>query len=611
MDIRERLARLSPAQRARLAARLGEKLAGAGSGAAEAGVAPLTQNQVALWLRDGVLPGPAANLYVAYRIAGPLAVAALTRGLERLMGRHAMLRMVFGERDGRPAQWCVEEGLPFAVVELEGRTAEAFAVEEASRGFDLSRVVWRARLARVGPTEHVFTLCMHEIASDGRSFVVLLAELAEFYGEEVSGEAETARAAGPAFASFAERQRGLDVPRLIAAARERFAGWTPCLPVTDKPRPLLPEPAGGRVHAFIKASEVEGLVAVGRSVGATPFMTTFAVLALVLHRRMGAAAVAVPVAVDGRATDEVDTVGFYLNLVPVISRVVGSDDMRGVLAATREACLAALRVSELPLAELYPALMPAATSPRSIFPVIFAHQNMGSLALALPGLTAERLAIDNGTCSFEMAWFTAEEDGGLSVELRYDRSLYSRETAESWVADYVRVARAIAADPGRRVETLPVDSNGSVAVGPLVPVAGRSVNNGGDVSGRGVFAYLTALVGPFVPEMAREQLLELLTAMSAGGEGLGRLLRVVVRLLGPLFGEEAAMTGWDLEMARHIGRILAAHLGVAAPPLPREVPWTEAEILAWLRPFAVWAGQLAPDGDLRELLARVVRRGIC
>mgnify|MGYP007130733878 CR=1 FL=1 len=76
-----------------------------------------------------------------------------------------------------------------------------------------------------------------------------------------------------------------------------------------------------------------------------------------------------------------------------------------------------------------------------------------------------------------------------------------------------------------------------------------------------------------------------------------------MRLLGPLFAEEQAWTAWDLEMARHIGRILAAHLGVEAAALPAAVPIGEADRLAWLRPFAVWAGQVAPTADLHELAA--------
>ena len=80
--------------------------------------------------------------------------------------------------------------MPFALDDLsltpklaqEGELDRILA-EEAERTFDLSEELpVFVRLVRLGGDEHVLSVVMHHVASDGWSFVVLFKELASLYG---------------------------------------------------------------------------------------------------------------------------------------------------------------------------------------------------------------------------------------------------------------------------------------------------------------------------------------------------------------------------------------------------------------------------------------------
>lgn len=735
MSFQDRLSRLSPAQRAKLEASIAQRLKQSEAPSQEPEEAPLAYNQEALWLRDGLFPdNPTGNIYVAYLLEGPVDAAALQRSLSHLVTRHPMLRAVFGERDEQSAQWILPlVPLPFAEVDLRRESeatspreaAEAFATEEASRYIPITEApLFRARLGRLTPTRSVFTFCTHEIIADGRSFAVLLSELAALYLQECGGPKASLSALKESFLRFSRRQKqelSQELPRLQQEAVARFAKLPTRAPVTDFPRPMMPEFRGARVSLHLEAPLWSALCALGRSVKATPFMSAFSVLSLLVHLRFAVDSFAIPIAATGRNhPSEEDVIGLFLNMVPVITTLRPEDNATSFLSSVREACLSALRASALPYVELVGVVSPQTVSPNSLFPMIFAYQNMGSLALSLPGVRAERLSIDNGTCSYDMAWFAAEEDGGLSIEVKYDRDLFEERTIVGWLLDYQKLCQLLTEDPARKLLMLDVRPSGCVVTEPSAPFPPRPyVEPAGDEvlvqlrEGSGAPLVLVAspsgylgqffsaverlpeglpcvalrvpeghakelpsiaaellqrspkapyafcafgesaalayemarqattpklflidapffvseeeqrrlllrraldLFGPLFTDLDGELLLEAALSLfsfdtSEEAQGLLRLLRIPMKLLGGLFGRriEARIDAWDMDMAKIAARVVSSRLGLSLPALPKGAP-TEEALLCWLVPFARWAGFLAPSEDEQALSKRLRRR---
>src|SRR5207249_6834304 len=154
---------------------------------------PLSFSQERLWFLDQLHGGTAAyNLPIALRLSGRLDVEALEQSLAQIVERHPVLRMRFVERDGGVWQEPREEGAsPFELVELGPTPAEDLRrtiTEEAARPFDLARgPLFRARLFRLGPDEHVVVSTMHHAVGDGWSISVLVREPSQLYSGRVSG----------------------------------------------------------------------------------------------------------------------------------------------------------------------------------------------------------------------------------------------------------------------------------------------------------------------------------------------------------------------------------------------------------------------------------------
>ena len=144
---------------------------------------PLSFAQQRLWFIEQLEPGTHVyNSARAVRLKGPLDTAALRRSLDALVARHDSLRTGFSAVDGLPVQTVAPiVRLPLPLADLTGfpggeRASQArlLAEEEIRRPFDLTRPpLFRARVVRLEPDEHILILTLHHIVSDEWSMGVL------------------------------------------------------------------------------------------------------------------------------------------------------------------------------------------------------------------------------------------------------------------------------------------------------------------------------------------------------------------------------------------------------------------------------------------------------
>src|SRR5262249_49502421 len=127
-----------------------------------------------------------------------LNLPALQSSFNEILRRHESLRTSFALKDGQVAR-CVGDFKAFQLVVEDFATAnesdredelQELARAEARRPFDLaSPPLWRLRLLRLHPQEHVLLLTLHHIIADGWSIEVFVREFAELYASYASGAA--------------------------------------------------------------------------------------------------------------------------------------------------------------------------------------------------------------------------------------------------------------------------------------------------------------------------------------------------------------------------------------------------------------------------------------
>jgi condensation enzyme len=341
---------------------------------------PLSLNQEFVCLfdsggEDGPF-GPHYHIVEAWRVSGPVDVAAMQRALRDVVERHEALRTVI-VRDGDDKY---QEIYPASTPELTVRDLPADP--ERSRDQQAQEVIRelengtieadkppliRAVLARFDDQDSVFALVTHHIATDGWSVRVIIRDLVNRYAAQL----------------------GLDVPELPKAPQYReFASWSREAPDAQPPGAIeywrktlsdalisaLPTdfarsagvPATTGAYRFSipadLASAATKLAAASRSTTAIVLLAAYQV---VMQRKLGSKDVIVATFTPGRGGRRFqDTVGSFFNFIPLRTDLTGCATFRDVLERTRRTCLDAYSrdIPSLHIFGLAPQLMgPAMT----------------------------------------------------------------------------------------------------------------------------------------------------------------------------------------------------------------------------------------------------------
>jgi len=447
-------------------AELGPSLiAGLLQDAGTTGVFPLSFAQESLWFLEQMAPGnPVYNIPEGWRLQGRLNVAALERNLTEIFRRHETLRTVFGENEGKPVQ-IIKAPQPFRLplIDLQERgdkeaELQRFLAEEACRAFDFRRgPLARFHLLRMAAEEHVLLLNLHHIISDAWSLDVLLRELAELYGAEVTGGSSALCELPIQFADFAVWQRQAleeNLPRELGYWEKQLQGLEPQLALpTDHSRPASQSYRGATQFFAWDKGLTEGLKELSRREGVTLFMTLLAGFQTLLQRYTRQDDIVVGSPTAGR--DRVETeglIGMLVNTLPLRTDLSGDPAFVELLKRVREVTLNAYAHKEMPLEKLVNALQPNRDlSYHPLFQVVFGLQTSSTEAWTLPGLTAKRIELDSGTAKFDWTLLLTETGEGLRGRFEYNTDLFDSGAVSRLVHQFELLLKGIIAAPGRRL----------------------------------------------------------------------------------------------------------------------------------------------------------------
>ncbi|MBV8845201.1 MAG: hypothetical protein JO307_20535, partial [Bryobacterales bacterium] len=435
-----------------------------------AGHPPVSFLQRRLWFIEELEPGnPLYNISQAYRIRGNLDVAALEQSINEVVNRHEALRTSFEAIDGNPLQVIaptLKIALPITDLPLRPTEQEMVRIarEEALRPFDLKTgPLFRARLLRVSSEEHVLLLTIHHIVSDGWSLGVLAKELRALYGA-FSGDNPVELPRLPVqYADFSMWQRdwlrGEILEKHAAYWRQQLSGAPALIELpSDRPRALQPTHKGAILTTLVPRALVESLTAFSHSEGATLFMTLLAAFQTLLFRHSGQEDIVVGSPVAGRSCAEIEPlIGFFVNTLALRTNVSGDPTFRELLKLVKEVTLNAYAHQDIPFERLVEELkVERSLSYNPIFQVVFALQNAPSQALALPGLTLERIPMHPGTALFDLSWFAFPVADGLQIRVEYSTELFDESTIARALGHFQELLQGIAGTSGLRLSELPM-----------------------------------------------------------------------------------------------------------------------------------------------------------
>ncbi|HSU82742.1 MAG TPA: amino acid adenylation domain-containing protein, partial [Thermoanaerobaculia bacterium] len=436
------------------------------------GELPLTHAQRRLWFLAQLEPGSAAyNVPLALELAGPLDAAALRASQRAIEERHEILRTVFQERAGQPFQRIGEPGAGLPVVDLSAlpreraaRVASELAAAEGRRPFDLAAgPPWRSRLLRVDDELSWLVLSLHHILCDGWSIEVLLGELGAGYAALTAGGPPPPPPAVQ-YGDYALWQQ-LHLGREALAGpmeswKRRLAGHLTVLDLAvDRPPEGTRSGAAGATDLRLPARLLEAARELGRREGATLFMTLLAAYEVLLWRYTGLGELLVGTPVANRPRPELQgVIGLFANVLALPATVAPEASFRALLAEVREVTIAALRHQDLPLEMLVQDLAPErGLSHRSLLQATFTYHGAPIAPPSLPGLATRLIEIDAGEAKLDLSLAGLEmPGGGLRLVLEHQAELLSPAAARRLLGHFATLLEAALADPGGRVDALPL-----------------------------------------------------------------------------------------------------------------------------------------------------------
>ncbi|NRR33611.1 amino acid adenylation domain-containing protein [Oxalobacteraceae bacterium] len=438
----------------------------------------LSPAQRRLWLVDRLADAQARRAYhmaAALTLSGSLDPAVLHASLQALITRHEVLRTVYREdEDGDPAAYI----LPLAQSPLElselylsafdadsqQRQLELAAMEHADAPFDLAHgPLLRARLVRLAPQRHVLLLAVHHIAFDGWSQSVFIRDFVAQYRALDAGNAAPLPALEIQYADYADWH----ARKLTTSAEADHAFWRATLAAAPQSSTLPYEKAseqdlastlGDSLSVTLEPALTRELAQLARSRQTSLFTLLLASFQLLLHRQSGAADLVIGTDVAGRSHPALEQlIGFFVNVLPLRSRLDAEQSFTEWLAQAHEASLAAFAHQDLPFDQILDtAGLARGRQRKPLVQVLFVMQNMPEAQFDIPGLRIELKAQASTQSKFDLAVFVSESAQGLRAQWVFASALYRRESIARSAAQWQELLRQIVARPQDSLASFPI-----------------------------------------------------------------------------------------------------------------------------------------------------------
>ena len=450
--------------------------------------APMSYAQQRLWFLEEFAPGGTEYVTaLALRLRGTLEPDALDSALSALVARHESLRTTFDSVDGRGVQLVhppyevrpVRHDLSALPEDEREPALRRLLAEDRARPFDLRRgPLLRAGLVRLADGDHVLTLHLHHIVTDGWSTSVLLGDLAHFYRAELGSAEPALPPLAVQYADYAHWQRstgdavgtsgtggtggsntGAGTDEQLTYWKQQLSGSEPLQLPTDRPRPAVRTSDGATVRLQVPAATARRLAGIGREQGTTLFTTLVAATQAYLARLSGDTDIAVGTVTSGRDRAEIQPlIGFFVNTLVLRSQVEARQSFTDFLGGVRRTVLDAFAHQDVPFERVVDEVQPARDTSRTpLFQVMVVLQNTPSADPDLPGLAVTAVETEVEQAPFDLSMEFAEADSGaLHGLITYNTDLFDAATAERMADQLGTLLAAVAEDPGRSIGALPL-----------------------------------------------------------------------------------------------------------------------------------------------------------
>ncbi|KAH9228729.1 hypothetical protein K456DRAFT_1846055 [Colletotrichum gloeosporioides 23] len=432
---------------------------------------PISFAQSRIWFLQHLLDNPASalNITMAIDLRGPLNIQKLERAVSSVGQRHEALRTRFTA--SKNSEGVVQEVLAGSCLNLEvyeindASHAEQFYKALAEHKYRLDEGEnMRIILLRMMPTSYRLLIGYHHINMDGVSLEVVLRELQLSYdGQNLSPARDIMQ-----HPDFSKRQRlDYDSGRWfedLAFWRNEFRGQPP--PVL----PLLPlAKAQSRVpltsysttttEFYLDEETSASIQSTCKMLKVSPFHFHLAVFYTLLARLVDVDELCIGVSSANRQSPEaMESVGLYLNLLPLLFKVDQNHTFANVLKLVRTKALNAFSHAVVPFDVIVKELGVAGTTSHSpIFQAMVNYRPGVSDARQFCDCDSEILTFKQGDVAYDLTLDIIENPGGACRIMLSGQSVFYGESEMAHMKSmYLELANSVSRNPATRLSAAPI-----------------------------------------------------------------------------------------------------------------------------------------------------------
>ena len=434
-------------------------------------VGPIEQSyaQGRLWFLDQLYPNSTMYLMpFAVRLRGILDIKALEVALNAIECRHETLRTTFAAQNSQDLQ-VVHPFNPteLTVVDMNGdeaKFAQALRVEQTTTFNLKTDVGWRLKLFRLNGEDHILSIVMHHIISDGWSVSVLQNELTSFYASAIKGK-DPLSSVKPLSIQYKDYALWQKSPPQMEEHNRQLQYWTkqledsqPAELLCDKPRPSVLSGQAKLAELIIEGSLYDKLHVFCKKYSVTPFIVLLAAFRATHYRMTGSQDATIGTANANRGLWQLkDMIGFFVNMqclrLPVNDHGSFEDLIQSVKAVTKES----LDNQDVPFEQIVAQLKKEQNrdlARQPLVQVVFTLHSQSDLGnFTLDNVQAEPMHLAT-TSRFDLEFHFSQEDGRLKGEVAFSTDLYDANTIEGMLRLFQTILAQGLEQPGKAIDEM-------------------------------------------------------------------------------------------------------------------------------------------------------------
>lgn len=408
---------------------------------------PLSDAQKQIWVLEQQQENPTGFILPDYfKLKGNLEVVHFIEAFKNIVRRQESLRTLIRVFQSEPYQKILpytEETEWISFEDLQQRPdAEQYLAQIAKAdlhwSFDLEKgPLYRMRLFRLAPQEHVFLMTIHHIVTDGISTYQIFKELIEGYNKLAGGLAYDLPDLPVQYKDYsAWHLQKASNPKHRAYWLKEFADYTPTVLLSpDFERPESRSVEGALLTLNIEKAQSDALSDFCRRKGISLYMLFASLIQFLMYRYSGQKDITLGSPVSER--DHIDLealVGLFVNILAFRMKIDPERSYGDFLEAVKQKVLNGYKHQSFGFSDLVKDLQISYASDQN--PLFSIYLSVGAETLEhldmepFAGLEMENYLVEDFKCIHDLVFNFIEKEEGIQGSILYPPKLFRQERIE-------------------------------------------------------------------------------------------------------------------------------------------------------------------------------------